>query len=268
MSYQYIQVEQDEYGVLTVRINRPAVRNALNKAAVLELLAIFRDEVLRPEARCIVLTGAGAAFCAGQDLEERRAFAYPPADSSGAKPSVGDSLRERYNPLIMAIRELPKPVIGAVNGAAAGVGCGLALACDLRLAGESASLVESFARVGLGLDGGNSYFLLRLVGMAKAFELAFTGDRIDAREAERLGLVNAVVPDDKLMEETYTLARRLASGAPKALASIKRELNFAQNATLEQTLEFEATLQQEAVNGDEYPEGLRAFFEKRPPKFL
>lgn len=267
MPYKNILVEQDEYKVLTITLNRPAVRNALNTATLLELLAVFQNEARKPEARCIVLTGTGAAFCAGQDLEERRAFAYPPSDAPAEKPSIIDSLRQRYNPLIKAMRDSARPIIGAVNGVAAGAGCSLALACDMRLMAENAVLMESFARVGLGMDGGSSYFLPRLVGTAKAFELALTGDKVEAIEAERLGLVNRVVPDAQLMAETYLLARRLAAGAPQALARVKRAFNFAQDATLEQALDYEAILQQDAANGQEYPEGLRAFFEKRPPNF-
>jgi len=268
MLYKHILVEQDQYKVLTITLNRPEVRNALNTATLLELLAVFQNEAQKPEAHCIVLTGTGVAFCAGQDLEERRAFAYPPAGNEPAeKPSIMYSLRQRYNPLIKAMRDSARPIIGAVNGVAAGAGCSLALACDMRLMAESAVLMESFVRVGLGMDGGSSYFLPHLVGTAKAFELALTGDKVEAIEAERLGLVNRVVPDARLMEETYALARRLAAGAPQALGRVKRALNFAQDATLEQALDNEAVLQQEAANGQEYPEGLRAFFEKRPPKF-
>jgi 2-(1,2-epoxy-1,2-dihydrophenyl)acetyl-CoA isomerase len=266
MSYEYLLVEQDEQGILTITLNRPQVRNALNTAAVLELLKVFREEAQSPMVRCVILTGSGAGFCAGQDLEERKAFAYPPA-GGGSKPAVGESLRQRYNPLIILIRELPKPVIAAVNGVAAGIGCSLALACDMRVAAESAIFVESFAKVGLSLDGGSSYFLPRLIGTAKAFELALTGDQLKAAEAERLGLVNRVVPNDKLLEETYALARKLCANAPQALGRVKQVLNYGHNATLSEALEFEAEIQQDAVNGPEYTEGLRAFFEKRPPKF-
>jgi 2-(1,2-epoxy-1,2-dihydrophenyl)acetyl-CoA isomerase len=248
---------------LTVTLNRPAVFNALNKPMLLELLAIFQGEAAAPATRCVVLTGAGKAFCSGQDLEERRAF----AEGTTAPPSLGESLRERYNPLILAMRELPKPVIAAINGVAAGAGCSLALACDLRLMADNASLLESFVRVGLGLDSGSSFFLPRLVGLARAYELALLGDRIEAATAERLGLVNRVVSADKLLAETASLARRLAAGPPAALARIKRQLNFALHSDLAAALEYEAEEQAGAATSPEYREGLQAFFEKRPPQF-
>lgn len=263
MSAGLVLAERDEVGVLTVTLNRPAVFNAVNKPMLLELLEIFKGEAASSATRCVILTGAGKAFCSGQDLGERRAF----AEGQAEPPSLGESLRERYNPLILLIRELPKPVIGAINGVAAGAGCSLALACDLRIMADNASLMESFVRVGLGLDCGSSFFLPRLVGLARAYEIALLGDRIDAANAERLGLVNRVVSADHLAEETRALARRLAAGPPAALARIKRQLNYALNNDLAGALEYEAVEQAGAVQGSEYREGLRAFFEKRPPQF-
>lgn len=263
MSPQYIQNELDAAGILTVTLNRPAVFNALNVPMLEELLATFQNDAARPEVRCIILTGAGRAFCAGQDLEERRAFVEGTADP----PSLGESLRARYNPLILAIRELPKPVVGAINGVAAGAGCSLALACDLRFAADNATFVESFVRVGLGLDSGSSFMLPRLVGLARAFELAMLGERLNAATAAQYGLVNRVIPAPQLLAETHALARQLAAAPPQTLGRIKRALNFGLSHDLPSALEFEATEQETAATNPEYKEGLRAFFEKRPPKF-
>ena len=256
-------VSSDGPGVLVVTLNRPAVFNALNVATLETLLSIFQTEARADGVRCVVLTGAGRAFCAGQDLEERRAF----VEGQAAPPSLGQSLRLRYNPLITAIRELPVPVIAALNGVAAGAGCSLALACDLRLAADNATLVESFVRVGLGLDSGSSFFLSRLVGTARAFEIALLGNRLDAATAERYGLVNRVVPAARLMDETLALAAQLAAGPPAATARIKRTLNAALDNSLADALEWEAVEQEAAANHPEYREGLRAFFEKRTPDF-
>ncbi|HEX2916606.1 MAG TPA: enoyl-CoA hydratase-related protein [Chloroflexia bacterium] len=263
MSVEPVLTALDEQGVLTVTLNRPEVFNALNVPLLEALLTVFQQQATAPEVRCVILTGAGRAFCSGQDLEERRPF----VEGSAAPPSLGQSLRKRYNPLVMAMRELPRPVIGAINGVAVGAGCSLALACDLRLAADNAALIESFVRVGLGLDAGSSFMLPRLCGLARSFELALLGDRIDATTAERYGLVNRVVPAEKLLDEAYALAHRLASGPPAAIARIKQELNYALSADLPAALEFEAARQEEAATNPEYREGLSAFFQKRPPDF-
>lgn len=263
MTEALVLTELNELGVLTVTLNRPAVLNAINKPLLLELLAVFQGQAAEPAVRCVVLTGAGKGFCAGQDLEERRAF----VEGSTPPPLIGESLRERYNPLITSIRELPKPVIAALNGVAAGAGCSLALACDLRLAADNAFVVESFVRVGLGLDAGSSFTLPRLVGAGRAFEMALLGDRVDAATAERWGLVNRVVPADQLAVEAAALAQRLAAGPPAATARIKKALNSGLSSDLPTALEFEAAQQEVAAQHPEYWEGLTAFFEKRQPKF-
>lgn len=263
MAYQYITSDLDTAGILTVTLNRPAVFNALNLPMLKELLSVFQEEAARPEVRCVILTGAGRGFCAGQDLEERRAF----VEGTSAPPSLGESLRLRYNPLILAIRELPKPVIAAVNGVAAGAGCSLALACDLRLAADNASFIESFVRVGLGLDSGSSFMLPRLVGLARAFELALLGERLDAATAGQYGLVNRVIPAARLLEETRALALKLAAAPPQALGRVKRALNYGLSHDLAEALKFEAAEQELAARHPEYKEGLSAFFEKRPPNF-
>jgi 2-(1,2-epoxy-1,2-dihydrophenyl)acetyl-CoA isomerase len=250
-------------GILTVTLNRPAVFNALNVPTLHELLRIFQNDATEPGVRCVILTGAGKAFCAGQDLEERRAF----VEGSAPPPSLGDSLRLRYNPLILAMRNLAVPVIGAINGVAAGAGCALALACDLRVASENASFIQSFVKVGLGLDSGSSYVLPRLVGNARAMELALLGDKLDAVTALSWGVVNRVVPGEQLMEEARNIAKKIAAGPPQTIARIKRELNFAQTSDLAVALENEATEQEFAAKSPEYREGLSAFFAKRPPKY-
>jgi 2-(1,2-epoxy-1,2-dihydrophenyl)acetyl-CoA isomerase len=263
MSPLNILIERDTAGVLTISLNRPAVFNALNGPMLDELLAAFNQEAAQSEVRCVILTGVGRGFCAGQDLEERRSF----IEEGGSPPSLGESLRQRYNPLIMAIRELDKPVIGAINGVAAGAGCSLALACDLRVAADNATFIESFVRVGLGLDSGSSFSLPRLVGMARAFELALLGDRLNAAAAGQYGLVNRVVPAAQLLAETHALARQLAAGPPFALGRIKRAMNFGLTHDLSAALEYEAMEQEGAARHPEYKEGLTAFFEKRPPNF-
>ena len=205
-----------------------------------------------------MLTGAGRAFSAGQDLKERTAPGV--AD-------LGTELRTRYNPIVLAMRKLEKPVIGAINGVAAGAGISVALACDLRIAADNASFIEVFARVGLVPDTGSSWFLPRLVGYAKAAEMSFTTDPVDAHTAERIGLVNRVVPADQLMTETNALASRLAQAAPLALGLAKRALNRAMESGLEEQLEYEAQLQSIAGRSKDHQEGVAAFVEKRPARF-
>jgi 2-(1,2-epoxy-1,2-dihydrophenyl)acetyl-CoA isomerase len=244
-------------GVATLTLNRPAALNALDASLKASLLAVFRSLARDAAVRVVVLTGAGRAFCAGQDLREH---------ASNAAATTAE-LRSVYNPLILAIRGLEKPVIAAVNGVAAGAGVSLALACDLRLAAAEASFVLSFARIGLVPDSGATWFLPRLVGPARAAELAFLGDPVGAEEALRIGLVNRVVPGDALAAEARALAQRLASAAPRALALTKRALNRCIDATLDDQLEYEAILQGLAASTSDHSEGLAAFREKRPPRF-
>ena len=212
----------------------------------------------RPAVRAVILTGAGRAFCAGQDLAER--------DEPDAAP-LEIEVRERYNPIIRALRSMGQPVIAAVNGVAAGAGASLAFACDLRIASEEARFVLAFGRIGLVPDSGASWFLPRLVGPAKAAELALVGDPVDAAEALRLGLVSTVVPGPELMTEARTLAARLAEGAPLALALTKGALQRSMTIDLDEALEGEAKLQGIAGASADHAEGLAAFREKRPPRF-
>jgi len=245
-------------GVLTLTLNRPDALNSFTIEMKEGLLAALKDAARNKEVRVVVLTGTGRAFSAGQDLKER------------AGPDVNDlgtELRTRYNEIILAMRRLEKPIIGAINGVAAGAGISVALACDIVLASDKASFMEAFGRVGLVPDTGSSWSLPRLVGPARAAEMMFTADSVDAATAERIGLVNRVVAADKLMEEANALAARLAKAAPIALALAKRALNRALNSNLEDALEFEAQLQSIAGRSADHREGVAAFVEKRPPNF-
>ena len=245
-------------GVVTLTLNRPDALNSFNVEMKEALLAALKDAARDKATRVIVLTGAGRAFSAGQDLKERQQ-----ADAA----DLGTELRTRYNPIVLAMRRLGKPIIGAINGVAAGAGMSVALACDIRIASESASFMEVFGRVGLVPDTGSSWFLPRLVGYARAAEMIFTTDPVDAATAERIGLVNRVVQADRLAEEAGALAARLAKSAPIALALAKRGLNRALGTDLEQALSFEAELQAIAGRSADYAEGVAAFVEKRLPDF-
>ncbi len=245
-------------GVATITLDRPAVLNALDRQLKAELARAIRQAAADASVRAVVLTGAGRAFCAGQDLGERVDPAAGP---------LGAEVRERYNPLILSMRRLEKPLVAAVNGTAAGAGVALVLACDLRLAAEGASFILAFGRIGLVPDSGTSWFLPRLVGAARAAELLLVGDPVGAAEAERIGLVNRVVPADRLLDEAHELASRLAAGAPLAMGLTKRALNRSAEATLEESLEYEAGLQSIAGRSRDHAEGLAAFREKRAPRF-
>jgi 2-(1,2-epoxy-1,2-dihydrophenyl)acetyl-CoA isomerase len=245
-------------GILTLTLNRPDALNSFTVAMKEELLAALRAAARERSVRVVVLTGAGRAFSAGQDLKERQAPGV--AD-------LGTELRARYNPIVLAMRRLEKPIIGAVNGVAAGAGCSIALACDIRLASEKASFIEVFGRVGLVPDTGSTWFLPRLVGPARAAEMVFTADPVDAATAERIDLVNRVVPAEKLMDEARALALKLAAAPPLALALAKRALNRALESGLEDALEYEAQLQSIAGRSSDHVEGVAAFVEKRAPRF-
>jgi 2-(1,2-epoxy-1,2-dihydrophenyl)acetyl-CoA isomerase len=245
-------------GILTLTLNRPEVLNAFNEEMNLALRQAIGKAESDDSVRCLVITGAGKAFSSGQDLRSR---------VPGEKRFLGDSLRRLYNPVILKMRSMEKPVVAAVNGVAAGAGCNLALACDMRIASDQASFLEAFVRVGLAPDSGGSFFLPRLVGMGRAFEMMLTGDPVAADEALRIGLVNRLVPHDRLMEETWSLCERLCRGPLKGIGLIKRALNKGLAQDLESQLEYEAHLQQIAGNTEDYNEALKAFAEKRKPEF-
>ncbi len=250
-----------ESGVQTVTLNRPEKLNALNP----EMLKLLREAIERaaddPGIRAVLLTGAGRVFCAGQDLSERDV-------SPGAAPiDLAASLGSYYNPLVRRLRALPKPVLCAVNGVAASAGASIALACDLVLAARSASFVQAFSRIGLIPDAGGTYFLPRLVGGARAMGLALLGEKLDAQQAERWGLIWKAVEDEKLMGEASALARELAAGPTRAYGLLKKALYASAGNTLDAQLDLERDLQREAGFTADYREGVAAFKEKRKPDF-
>jgi 2-(1,2-epoxy-1,2-dihydrophenyl)acetyl-CoA isomerase len=245
-----------EGAVVTITLNRPDVLNALNGAAHAALAAAFED-ARDPEIRAVVLTGAGRGFCVGQDLQEFRAGAS----------DVADRLRTLYNRHALAIRSLEKPVLAVVNGAAAGAGLSLALACDVRIASDSASFVPAFVGIGLVPDTGGTFFARRLLGSARAFEWLTTGRRLTAAEALQWGLVSEVIPAGELAARATELAELFAAMPTRAVWETKRLLDLAETATLEQQLEAEAVTQGELVQTADFAEGVAAFLEKRPAVF-
>jgi 2-(1,2-epoxy-1,2-dihydrophenyl)acetyl-CoA isomerase len=244
--------------VAVVKLDRPDALNALTVTLRLELLAAFRSIARDRAIRAVVLTGAGRAFCAGQDLKERQ--------RPDAAP-LAVELRERYNPIIRAMRALDQPIVGAINGVAAGAGASLAFACDIRVAATEATFVLAFGRIGLIPDSGATWLLPRLVGGSKAVELALTTDALSAADAERFGLVAAVVPADEVVEAARAIATRLAGLAPRALASTKHALDRAWEIDLDRALDEEAHRQGVAGSSADHAEGMAAFLEKRPPRF-
>ncbi len=245
--------------VCLVMLDRPDVLNALNVELKEELRAAIELAAERPDVRAVVLTGSGRGFCAGQDLEEVAA---------GDEPlDFEREVREHYIPLVLAIRDLEKPVVAAVNGVAAGAGFSLALACDIRIAAETASFVAAFNAVALVPDTGMSWLLPRLVGPGRAAEILLGGGRVSAAEAERIGLVNRVVPAADLLAEATALARRLAEGSPLASGLTKRALNVALETGFGETLDLEARHMGIAGRSADHREGLAAFREKRRPRF-
>ena len=246
--------------IATITLNRPERLNALTTGMARELLAALKTCARDDAIRCVVLTAAGRGFSAGQDLAE---FSQVSDDFS-----VADHLRRGYNRLVLALRELEKPVIAAVNGVAAGAGMGLALAADMRIASDRASFVTAFIGIGLAPDSGVSWHLERLIGPARAFELLATGRKVTAEEALRLGLVNQVVPAQELETTVSALARQLAHGPTRSIGLTKRVLNKVATLTLAEALEYEAQIQDIAIRTADHQEGVRAFLEKRPPQFL
>jgi 2-(1,2-epoxy-1,2-dihydrophenyl)acetyl-CoA isomerase len=245
-------------GIATITLDRPDALNALTVPLKEALLGAFKSVARDRTVRAVVLTGAGRAFCAGQDLKERQQPEAAP---------LAVELRERYNPIIRAMRALDQPIVGAVNGVAAGAGASLAFACDVRIAAEEASFVLAFGRIGLVPDNGATWFLPRLVGPAKAAEMALLGETLSAQDAERFGLVVRVVPADALAAEARGVAMRLAGLAPQALALTKKALERSWSITLDEGLEDEAYSQGVAGATADHAEGMTAFLEKRPPRF-
>jgi 2-(1,2-epoxy-1,2-dihydrophenyl)acetyl-CoA isomerase len=258
-SAQTVLVEHDDAtGVSTVTLNRPDALNSLTVPMKVALLAAFRSLEGRRRTHAVILTGAGRAFCAGQDLRERL--------QPDAAP-LGVEVRERYNPIVRAMRGLDQPIVAAINGVAAGAGASLAMAADIRIAADTASIALAFGRVGLVPDSGATWFLPRLVGATRAAELALLNEPVGAADAVRLGLLGRVVPADQLATAAREIAERLAAGAPLAIALTKRALAAAWDRDLEAALEDEAELQDTAGRTKDHAEGMAAFLEKRPPRF-
>lgn len=244
-------------GVMTITLNRPDVLNAVNDQMAAELRDALRQAARDAAVRCVVITGAGRGFCSGQDLRDR----------ADGRTSYRDHLRATYHPVISSIRTMEKPVLAAVNGVAAGAGCSLALAADLRVASDRASFIEIFSRVGLVPDSGSTWLLPRLVGLGKALELAYLAEPVDAQEALRLGLVNRVVAHEDLMPKTLDVAQRLATGPTQAYGLTKRAMTYALRSTLDDALEYESHMQEVAGRTQDHREGVKAFLEKRQPKY-
>ena len=251
----------DAGGVRTVTLNRPSSFNSFNlalKTALLEALAAAAGD---PAVRAVVIIGAGRAFCAGQDLKEHLALV------SAEDPRVATTVAEFYNPLVMAVTGMPKPVVAAVNGAAAGAGAGLAFACDLRIAAASATFSMAFAGVALSADTGASFVLPRLIGHGRASRMMLLGERVDAAEALRIGMVDEVVPDGALGDTVATMAATLAAGPTRAYSWIKASLQHGAQSDLASTLAFEDRAQRECFASPDHHEAITAFVEKRPPRF-
>jgi 2-(1,2-epoxy-1,2-dihydrophenyl)acetyl-CoA isomerase len=252
---------ETEGAVARMVLNRPEALNAWTERLGLDMFEALDRVAHDDRIRALVITGEGRAFSSGADLKSGGEF------GQNGKPDVLTRLRTVYNPVIMSVRTLPKPVIAAVKGPAVGIGCSLALACDLIVAGESAYFLLAFVNIGLGLDGGASATLPTRVGHARAAEIAMLGERIHAPKALEWGLVNRVVADAELGSSVAELAERLAAGPPGSYASIKRTLNEQLYPNFDELLELEAMLQQQRAESSDFMEGVLSFMQKRPPKF-
>ncbi len=255
--YRNLLFEVNEH-ICTLTLNRPESYNAINDEISYELQDAWKKIRKDDDIRVVILTGAGKAFCSGQDLK---------AIKDSKDRNLAESLHKRYNPIIRAMRSLPKPIIARLNGVAAGAGASFALACDLIVASEKSSLIEVFVKVGLVPDSGSSYFLMRNLGYLRAFELAATGRKLSAAEALDLGLVNKVVAHEALDDAVTEYARYFAGAPTKSIGLIKSMLDKAASHGLDAMLEYEAYCQEIAGNSEDYKEGVQAFNEKRKPEF-
>lgn len=247
-----------ENGVATIWLNRPEVYNALNDEITFELQDALKNVTKDESIRVVVITGEGKGFCSGQDLK---------AAVNSPSRSYSESIHTRYNPVVRAIRNMPKPVICKLNGIAAGAGCSLALACDMIIAAEEATLSELFIQIGLVMDSGSSYFLPKLVGPQKAFELSTMGTRLSAREALDLGMVNKVVPLSALDAAIKSYTDYYVQAPTKTIGLMKKMINKSFNSSLDEMLEYEAYCQEIAGRTEDHKEGVQAFMEKRKPQF-
>lgn len=247
-----------ENGIAFITLNRPDKLNSFNREMALLLQSKLDECASLHEVRAVYLTGAGKGFCAGQDLAEV-------VDPNG--PGMQKILSEHYNPIITRLRNMPKPVVAAVNGVAAGAGANIALACDIVVATQSASFIQAFSKIGLIPDSGGTYTLPRLIGWQKASALMMLGDKVTAAEAERLGMLYKVFADEEFTDSSKNIAATLAQMPTKALAYIKHTLNQSASNDLEAQLQLEDVYQQKAADTDDFKEGVQAFLEKRAPQF-
>ena len=260
MSYEQIRFETAD-GIARITLNRPDRLNSFTTRMHGELRDALSRVATTGDARVLLVTGAGRGFCAGQDLSDR-------AVAPGAAPvDLGASIAENYRPLVLALRNLPLPVVCAVNGVAAGAGANVALACDIVVAAKSASFIQAFCRIGLVPDSGGTFLLPRLVGTARAMGLAMLGDKLTAEQAAAWGLIWKCVEDTELAAATDALLTQLAQAPTRGLAAIKRALHASAGNTLEQQLDLERDAQRDLGYSDDYREGVAAFLEKRPPRF-
>ena len=260
MSFEHI-LFTIEQGVASLTLNRPEQLNSFNAQMHQEVREALKQVRQNAEVRCLLITGAGRGFCAGQDLGDRNVA------PGAAAPDLGESIEKNYNPLIRALRDLPMPVICAVNGVAAGAGANIALACDITLAAKSASFIQAFCKIGLVPDSGGTWTLPRAVGMARAKALALLGDKLSAEQAEQWGMIWRCVDDAALQDEALKLARQLATQPTYGLALIKRALNASASNSFDEQLDLERDLQRLAGRSEDYREGVSAFMAKRTPEF-
>ncbi len=258
--FQYLLTLQDE-GVLTITMNRPEVLNAFNDQMLDELTEAMEAAAYDEHVRCIVLTGAGRAFGAGQDLN---AFSTVRADNQPAQVSGHLS---KYHRLVQVMRTMQKPVIGAIRGVAAGISCNIALACDIRIAADNARFLEAFARIGLVPDGGGGYLLPRLIGLGRALDMALLAEEVSGPEAERIGLVTKCVPLAEFDSTVAALAQRLANGPTRSYGLIKELLYQSMDLSYKESLALEGHLQDQAISTADHREGVTAFLQKRPARY-
>lgn len=251
-------VRSDTNGVCTITLNRPSVYNSFNQTMAFQLQATLDACSKDDSVRVIVITGEGKAFSAGQDLTEA-------TDNEG--PTLTSIVRDHYNPIILKIREIEKPIIAAVNGVAAGAGANIALACDITFAKKSASFIQAFSKIGLIPDSGGTFFLPRLIGMQKALALMMTGDKVSAEEAEKLNMIYKVIDDDDFSSEITRFSEQLAMMPTRGLGLTKKAVNLGLFNSLEDQLELEEKLQTQAGDTDDFAEGVNAFLQKRTPQF-